>query len=410
MGAIAGLLVWAAQAALASNLGDLLSKADQVKLSDHAEFMRLLKTVDEHASELSGEEREYFDYLQGYGSVYDGDYEAAVKKLTPLQDSARDITIRFRAGATVVNSLSLHKRYKESYSRLNTFLVLLPQVTNGEARQQGMLIAALSYKDVGQYKLSLRLAQTIIDENWAGKGVCKGGLLKLQVLYLSRKLQQVGPEMQAGIDACAKAGEIAFENAIPLEPARAYLRHKQYDEVIALLTEHYDDVVKSGYRRMISEYDSLLAQAYRGKSAAPMARKMALEAIQNTDADQFTEPLADAYSVLYELAKDQGDFKSALAFHEQYAAANRGYLDDESARHLAFQSVSRETSANQLEFEAQSEQSRESRLQRELNAKGIETIRLYVTLLVLIVAFVGFWVYRVRRLKLHLTDTSQFDS
>ena len=410
MGAVAGLLVWAAQDAVASNLAGLLTKADQVKLTDHAEFARLLKAVDEHASELSGPEREYFDYLQGYGNVYDGNYDTAIKKLAPLQDSARDLTIRFRAGATLVNSLSLHKHYKEAYSRLNTFLVLLPRVTDGEARQQGMLVAALSYKDVGQYKLSLRLAQTIIDENWAGKGVCKGGLLKLQALYLSRKLQEVGPEMQAGIDACAKAGELAFENAMPLEPARIYLRRQQYDEAIALLTEHYDDVVKTRYRRMISEYDSLLAQAYRGKSAAPMARKMALDAIQNTDADQFTEPLADAYSVLYELAKDQGDFKSALAFHEQYAAANRGYLDDESARHLAFQSVSRETSANQLEFEAQSEQSRESRLQRELNAKGTETTRLYVTMLVLIVVFVGFWVYRARHSSLRMTNTSQFDS
>jgi hypothetical protein len=303
----------------------------------------------------------------------------------------------------LVNGLTLHKRYKEAYARLNTFLVLLPQVTNGEARQQGMLIAAVSYMDIGQYKLSLRLAQTIIDENWAHKGVCKGGQVKLRALYLSRKLQQVGPEMQAAIDACAKAGELAFVNAIPLDPARIYLRRQQYDEVIALLTEHYGDVVKSRYRRMISEYDSLLAQAYRGKSASPMARKLAFEAIQNTDANQFTEPLADAYSVLYELAKDRGDFKSALAFHEQYAAANRGYLDDENARQLAFQSVSRQNRANQLEFEAQSEQNRESRLQRELNAMGTETTRLYVTLLVLVVAFVGFWVYRARRSNLQLS-------
>ncbi len=407
---MAGLILWAAQGALASTLGDVLSKADQVKLSDHAEFRRLLKTVDEHASELSGVEREYLGYLQGYGSAYDGDYEVAIKKLAALQDSARDLTIRFRAGATVVNSLSLHKRYKESYSRLNTFLVLLPRVTDGEARQQGMLIAAFSYMDIGQYQLSLRLAQTIIDENWAGKGVCRGGQVKVRALYLSRKLQEVGPEMQAGIDACAKAGEIAFENAIPLEPARAYLRRKQYDAVIALLTGHYEDVVKSGYRRMISEYDSLLAQAYHGKSAPPMARKMALEAIQNTDANQFTEPLADAYSVLYELAKDQGDFASALAFHERFAAANRGYLDDQQARNLAFQSVSRETSANQLQFEAQTEQTRESQLQRQLNAKGAETTRLYVTLLVLIVAFTGFWVYQARRSNLHLTSSSEFDS
>ena len=295
--------MWVAQGAFASDAADLLNKADQVKLSDHAEFVRLLQSLDGRVAQLSPAEHEYFDYLHAYGTAYEGDEEGGIKKLAALQDSAQDTTVRFRAGATVVNILALHKRYKEAYSRLNTLIALLPRVTNGEARQQGMLVAAFLYMDTGQYKLSLRLAQTIIDENWAGKGVCKGGQVKLRALYLSRKLQQVGPEMQAGIDACAKAGEIAFENAIPLPAARIYLQRQQYDEAIALLTEHYNDVVKSGFRHMISEYDSLLAQAYRGKSASPMARKMALEAIQNTDANQFTEPLADAYSVLYELAK-----------------------------------------------------------------------------------------------------------
>ena len=398
----------AAQCAFAAGPAELLSKADGIKLVDHVEFTKLLQTLDGRVSELSATDREYLEYLHGWSSAYNGDNEAAIKKLAALQDSAQDITVRFRSGATVVNILAVYKRYKEAYSRLNTVLALLPKVSNGEARQQGMLIAAALYMDLGQYKVSLRLAQTIIDENWAGKGLCRGGQVKLRALYQSRKIP-VGPEMQAGIDACVKVGEVAFENAIPLEPARIYLGHHQYDEAIALLTEHYDDVMKVHYRHMISEYDALLAQAYRGKSASPMARKLALEAIQNTDANQFTEPLADAYSVLYELAKDQGDFKSALAFHEQYAVVNRGYLDDDRARHLAFQSVSRESSASRLQVEARSEQNLEWQLQRKLNAKASETTRLYVTLVVLITAFAGFWVYRARRSNLQLTSTSQFD-
>jgi hypothetical protein len=400
--------VLAAQCAFAAGPADLLGKADGIKLIDHVEFTKLLQTLDGRVSELSATEREYLEYLHGWSSAYNGDNEAAIKKLAALQDSAQDVTVRFRSGATVVNILAVYKRYKEAYSRLNTVLALLPKVTNGEARQQGMLIAAALYMDLGQYKVSLRLAQTIIDENWAGKGLCRGGQVKLRALYQSRKMP-VGPEMQAGIDACVEVGEVAFENAIPLEPARIYLEHHQYDEAIALLTEHYDDVMKVHYRHMISEYDALLAQAYRGKSASPMARKLALEAIQNTDANQFTEPLADAYSVLYELAKGQGDFKSALAFHEQYAVANRGYLDDDRARHLAFQSVSRESSANQLQVEVRSEQNLEWQLQRKLNAKASETTRLYVTLVVLITVFAGFWIYRARRSNLRLTSMSQFD-
>jgi tetratricopeptide (TPR) repeat protein len=407
--AFAGLLLCVAECSLAASPTEMLTRADQIRLTDHAGFMRLTQELDGRMSELSPVERQYLDYLHGWTNTYDGDYDAAIKRLSALLDSVKDPMLKFRAGATLVNALALHKRYKEAYSKLDAVLALLPQVTDGGARQQGMLIAAYLYNEIGQYRLGLRLAQSIIDENWTGTGVCRGGQVKLQALYRSGKLQEAGPELQAGIDACAKTGDVLFENAMPLDLAKIYVQRRQYDEAVALLTAHYDAVIRTRYRRMISEYDASLAQAYRGKSASPMARKLALEAIQNTDANQYTEPLADAYSVLYELAKDQGDFKSALAFHEQYAVANRGYLDDDRARHLAFQSVSRESSANQLQVEARSEQNLESQLQRELDAKASETIRLYVTLLVLVSVFAGFWVYRARRSNLQLTSTSQFD-
>jgi diguanylate cyclase (GGDEF)-like protein len=410
LGACGGLLLCAAQYALATDPSpaELLRKADEIKLADHVEFTRLLKVLDDRAPALSSAEREYFDYLHGWSSAYDGDYDVAIKNLEVLQDAAKDVTVRFRAAATVVNLLSVYRHYEEAYARLNRLMGLLPQVTSGEARQQGLLIAAFLYNEVGQYHLSLRYAQIIIDENWAGKGICRGGMIKLQALYKSRRLREIGPELQAGLDACARAGEVSFENAIPVDAAKVYLEQRKYDEVISLLKEHYDDLVKSKYRRTISDYDALLAQAYRRK-APPMARKLAFDAIENAGKNQFTEALASAYGVLYELAKEQGDLKSALAFHEQYAVADKAYLDETSARNLAYQKVSHENIANRLQIEALNRQNRVLQLQRELSATAVETGRLYITLLVLVVLFVGFWAYRTKRSQLRFMSLSQTD-
>jgi hypothetical protein len=402
LGACGGLLLWLAQGALATgpSPAELLSKADAIKLADRAEFIRLVKALDGRSAELSSAQREYLDYLHGWNSVYDGDYGTAIKALERLQDSAQDPTLRFRSGATVVNALSLNKHYEEAYSRLNALLGVLPQVTNGQARQQGLLIMTFLYNEVGQYDLGLRFAQYIIDENWGDKGVCRGGQVKLQALYRSRKLQQVGPELQAGMDACVQVGEVSFENVMAVDAAKLYVATHQYDAAIALLKQHYADVVKSGYRRLISEYDAVLAQAYRGNSASPLARKLALDAIENTMKNQFTESLADAYAVLYELAKEQGDFKSALAFHEQFAVADQGYMDDARARHVAYQAVSRDSTATRLQADAANTQTRVLELQRELSATTAETSRLYVTMLVLVLLSVGFWAYD-RRPRIH---------
>jgi hypothetical protein len=407
------LLLWVGQVqgvlAAAVSPADLLQKADEIKLNDYGEVVRLLKVLDDRQSELTAAEREYLDYLHGWDGVYKGDFGPAIKKLATLQDTAKDPTVRFRAGATVVNALALHKDYDAAYSRLNSLLSLLPQVTNGGARQQGLLIGTYLYNEVGQFKQGLRLAQTVIDENWAGKGACRGGQVKLQALYRSHKLRQVGPELQAGLDACARSGDVVMANALRVDAGRLYLQNQQYDEVIALLMEHYDDMVKTHFRRHVAEYDALLAKAYRGKAARPMARKHALDVIQNADANEFTESLADAYDVMYTLAKDEGDFKSALAFHEQYAVAHSGYVGEDHARYLAFERANHANAASQLQNETQDQEYRVAQLERELRAETVQTRRLYIAMLVLAVLLVAFWAYSSKRSQVRFMSFSRFD-
>jgi diguanylate cyclase (GGDEF)-like protein len=214
--------------------------------------------------------------------------------------------------------------------------------------------------------------------------------------------------LQAALDACSRAGEVPFENALRVDAAKVYLEHSRYDEVIALLQKRYDDVVKSGYRRMISDYQALLAQAYRRKSPL-LARKLALDAIESSVRNQFTQPLANAYGVLYELAKEQGDFAAALSYHEQYTAADKGYLDDVSARQLAYQKVNHENIANKLQVDALDKQNHVLQLERELSSKAVETSRLYIVLLTMTVLFIGLWAYRTKRSQLHFQSLSQLD-
>ena len=41
--------------------------------------------------------------------------------------------------------------------------------------------------------------------------------------------------------------------------------------------------------------------------------------------------------MLYQVAQQEGDYQSALAYHEKFAAADKGYLNDISAKALAYQ-------------------------------------------------------------------------
>ncbi len=125
--------------------GQLLKRADSVRLSNRAEFTAIMQRIDSKA--LSPAERDYFAYLEAWSSAYDGDYRAAIPRLEAVIAQSQDVTLQFRASASVVNELGLIKRYEEAFSRLGRLLEQLPRVTDPEAREQGLAVAAKLYND-----------------------------------------------------------------------------------------------------------------------------------------------------------------------------------------------------------------------------------------------------------------------
>lgn len=203
---------------------ELLKKADEERTGNYPEFAAILGSLEKQRDSLSAADREYLQYLEGWKSAYDGDTQTALARLTALLDNSKDPTLRLRAGATAVNMLVFGRRYEEAFARLTTVLELLPQVSDGQARQQGLLNASDLYRGVGQYDLSLSYAQQVIDANWGGRGICKGSEVKLLALYESGRLKTVGPQLRAGIDECVKAGEPTYSGILRMITAETHIK------------------------------------------------------------------------------------------------------------------------------------------------------------------------------------------
>jgi diguanylate cyclase (GGDEF)-like protein len=165
----------------------------------------------------------------------------------------------------------------------------------------------------------------------------------------------------------------------------------------------------SGSPRLTSEFDALLATAYRETGAADAARRYALQAIENGVRNQYTDPLVTAYRLMYVLAKERGDARESLTYHEKYAAADKGYLDDITARQLAYQRVSHAAVADKLRIDTLNKENEVLQLQRALDKKRVETSSLYIALLILVIVTIAFWAYRTKRSQLHFMRLSQID-
>jgi diguanylate cyclase (GGDEF)-like protein len=403
------LLVGFASAAEPHDAAQLLKQADDTKTSDNVGFNQTLKQLNGEAAALPPEQQLFLRYLNAWQNVYEGKYEIAIPQLNAIIDESKDATLRFRADVTVVNALATAAHYQQGYSRLNQLLDLLPQVSDKHARQQGLGVAATLYNEVGQYDLASTYADRLKAENWAGRGACLGSQLKLEALYKSGKLQTVGKELQDGIDACTKLGEPVFANRIRTFVANLELLQNHAADAIQLLQENYAETQGTHYPRLISEFDSLLAQAYLQTNDIAQAQQFAQRAIDDGVKNQVTKPLADAYRVLYMVAQQQGDFRSALEFHERYATIDKGYLTDESAKALAYQMVHQQVQEKKLQIDSLSKQNQVLQLRQTVNKKAAEARDLYLVILLMVLGFIAFWAWRTKRSELKFMKLARRD-
>ncbi len=184
--------------------GKLLDYAYDIKTARHAEFLEVLRKLEDRSGQMKAGELVYLRYLKAYETSYSGDYEHAIPPLTEVIAQTEDITLRFRATVTLTNILALSAHYDGAYTRLNELLELQSQVPDKQTRLLGFGIAALLYNKAGQHDLALAYSDQWISEDVDGTGLCKGLYTKTEALYHSGRLQRDDVQVQQGIEACKR--------------------------------------------------------------------------------------------------------------------------------------------------------------------------------------------------------------
>ncbi|WP_460876911.1 GGDEF domain-containing protein [Rhodanobacter koreensis] len=394
---------------ISDDSAQLLKQADSVKTSDHPEFVRLMKRLGAEAATLSPQQQMHLRYLQAWEVGYQGDYETATPLLNAVIAESMDATLRFRAGTTLVNMLAIGSHYEEAFAQVSQLLDQLPQIVDKDARIQGLGVATLLYNEAGQYDLGLTYANQMLRENPDGDGGCKARALQVQSLYESGKFATFGKQSREAIDACSKASEFLYANGIRANVASFDIQYGQSSAAIKLLQKHYADVQRIGYPEQISEFDATLAQAYWNEGDAAQAKQYAEAAIGSGVKNEFTKSLASAYALLYQISKKQGDLDAALSYHEKYMAADKGYLNDVSAKALAYQTVKQQVLAKKLQIDTLNKQNQILTLQQKLAKKATETSRLYIVLLLLVLASIALWTYKIKRSQLRFMKLARRD-
>jgi diguanylate cyclase (GGDEF)-like protein len=408
-------LAWHAGGALAQlasgeDATATLAWVDANKTADHPRFVETLARLGNDAGRLTEKQRAHLHYLEAWQVAYAGDYARATPLLEAVVGGSPDKVLRFRATATLINILGIGHRYQEAFSRLTELTDMLPGIADPQARLQGLGEAAQMLATAGQYDLAADYAERMIQSTPAGDSACKGTYIKLHALYLGKRIDGRDPRYARGIADCEAAGEDLIANALRADTAETAIQDKRPRDAIAMLEEHYAAVLADSYPSLTSQVQSLLAQAYWDAGDAEAARRYADAAVKSAPGGEYSQPLAAALRTLYLIARERGDYQSAMQWLERYMQVDKGYLDDVSARALAYQMVKQQVASSRMEADALDRQNQILHLQREVDRRSMETSRLYIVLLLTIVAAIGLWLFRTKRAQLRFMRMARRDS
>ncbi len=388
----------------------LLARAESVRTSNHPEFVSILDRLDQQIASLSLEQQWHVRYLDAWQIAFDGNYTKAGVALKAIAEQSPYAPFRLRATATLINILGFGHRYEDGFAQLDQLDNLLTKVSDKEARFYAQGEAAQFLIIAGQYDLAGEYAEQMFQNVPPGKSACKATYMKLHALFHASTDRVEQPQFQQGIDVCVQSGESLFANALRSDLAGLDIELGQSENAIKLLQAHYAEVEAYHYPALMEFFNILLAKSYLKQGDLTRARQFALATIANAVENEFSEPLIQAYDILYQLETKQGNARAALAYHEKFMASDKGYLNDVSARALAYQTVKQKLLANKLQVDTLNKQNEILQLQRALDHKAVETGRLYIALLLTVLASIAFWLYRLKRSQLRFMRLAQQDS
>lgn len=386
-----------------------LDEAEHMRSQDHARFVQMLEQIQRDPPALTTIEQWKLRYLQAWETMFQGDYATSEAALRNIIDHSGDVTLAAKASAQLLSNLSANRRYEEAFALANRITANLSEVKDPLARFGLLTNLSQMLNLAGQTDLAIQYARMSGEVIPPGDSNCRPLYFEAAALFNGKRLTSNSPELNRTIEVCAAANQSVITNATWLMLGSIYLDEHQPQKALALL-DRLEDSIRANhyYQQMLSAY-VVRAQANEQLGNYAEARKSAMAAVAMSNTDDISDWLREAYEVLYRVEKARGNNAAAMTYYERFVTQDKGYLDDISARTLAFEVAQQHALLQKLETERLSKQNNILRLQQALDTKAMETGRLYIALLSLVLITIVLWLFRVKRSQLRFKKLSRLD-
>ena len=387
----------------------LLNQIESLRTKDHPRFVQMLAQIHHEAPHLLPNEQWHLRFLEAWETMFEGDYAKSLTQLHDVIDHSGDTTLATKASALLLFDLAANRRYEEAFALANRLTVGLAKVTDPQARFLLLMNLSQMLDLAGQTDLAIQYARMMEGAIPPGENLCRPLSLQAAALYNGKRLTSSGPVLQRAIDICTAGQQPIIAETMWLILSDLYLDENQPAKAMALLDRISPSIRINHYYLHMLSAQVQRAQAFEKLGDDSNAVQAALAAVAMGHPDDINGWLKDDYEVLYRVEKKQGHSEAALAYYEHYVTQDKGYLNDISARTLAYEMAQQHMLVQKLETESLSKQNNILTLQQALATKAMETSRLYIALLLVVLVSIVFWVFRLKRSQLRFKELSCLD-
>ncbi|MCL1137923.1 GGDEF domain-containing protein [Shewanella pneumatophori] len=393
-----------------SDITNLLQTADNIRSSNPKDFNIMLEDLEDRHDEFSTEQLHYFNYLNAYRFAFQGKFEDSLELWKQVSLAKSSPLLSFRANLSLVNIYAISKNWADGLTHLAINLDILPQITEPEFQELGLLIAAMFYNQLGQYELGLKYANRLGSQLSQGRNYCLAKQLALESQFKLGQLSEDSAQIAQGLQACQQSNEVVMESAIYSYLAELYLDNNQPLQAIATLEKQLVAIEQTKYAPILAQYYALLADSYFQTQSYSLASDFASKATSQTQNIANSKPEVTAYNILFQIAESRGEHQQALAYHREYAAADKAYLDEVKTKHLAFQLAQHQATEQKNQIKLLDDQNRLLRLEQKLSRSETENNRLFISLLFVSILLLVGMVYKSRTTQKRLKLLAEYDA
>ena len=386
----------------------LLRLADQYRSADPDKLIHTLTAIN--VSELEGEQKYHYQFLQAYAAALSGDRQASAELFRQIYtESTSDW--KFEASSMLVTSYAFTGQWASGLPLLTELIENLDNIDSDESYDRILAQIANFYNQSGQHKLAEQFAAELFSRRPGERLTCLARALLIEANLADKNKDIVEQAFNNGIRYCANIGENLIKHAIIGYKAEYLFRQQRFEQARDLYYQYLDEVHAFHYPTLMSVFFSGIAKTSYFLNDYEQAYSFALKSLEiQGDSTQFLKSKISAYETLYKIARLNADFETALRFYMLYANAETSRVNELQAREVAFQQARQNVILRENQISILDKQNALLTTRTELAEKQSQNNQLLLALTSILLLLLFLWIYKNRRIQKRLRVLAQIDS